>query len=479
MSPLTFPPPLDVRSIGLFRILLGIVLLADLIFFRLPYLSAFYADGGILTRDLGWTLHHLGLLDVLTSKPAALLFFALTMVAYILFTIGYKARLFGLLSLVCLWSIHQRSPTIIATDDQAIICLLFWSLFLPIGARFTPFATSDSRKGTTVAGLAAFAIVLQIAMIYFLNGYPKTGPTWSSGVALSYALMEDLWAKDSAEWLVRFTELCRLLTHTIKPIELSIPFLILCPIANHLTRFAAVVLIFIFHWSIFAFISLGFFPLITTAWAALLLPTFVWDRYIARWKWPERLPRIQMRPGSSPSEPSRAGKHVQRAVLVAALFVVVWQGSLKIDSLARVVPKPVFLNVLDETSLFSQHWALYAPDATIVSKWIKVKGLQRPAEAIDLWTGAPFAHDNSGLRAYHIEPWQNLAWHILYQPNDAGQMAGNWARYEYERWNRAHPDRPVDGVQVVAFSRTILGPLRTTPVTWEVIADYRAPASRP
>ena len=468
-----FPGSLDARSIGLFRILLGIVLLADLLVFRAPNLKAFYSESGVFG---GEQFYKFGLLEVFTSEAAVLAFFAVTFAAYTLFTLGWWPRLFGVASLICLWSIHQRRPEIIATDDLALICLLFWSLFLPLADRFAVSPRSNVRPGQMVRGLAAFAILVQVALIYFFNAYSKTGPTWSTGVAVSYALIEDLWAKDSAAWLAAHTGLCHLLTYAVKPFEFSMPLLILWPIRNDYTRAAAATLSFIFHWSIFAFVSLGFFPLITSCWSALLIPSFVWDRLsllkASRVGQTAASGEERQQPHLWRSPSVRIGKAVNAVLLSAAFVLMLLQNARSLEGL-RSWPAPPLLGVLDRTSLFAQRWALYAPDATIVSKWIKVKVVTGDAQELDAWTVRPFHADNSELNAYRqFEPWQNLASVVLHNSVERERLAGNWARYEYERWNDRHRDRPAVRIEIVAFERTILAPQVTTSISSLVIGSY-------
>ena len=54
------------------------------------------------------------------------------------------------------------------------------------------------------------------------------------------------------------------------------------------------------------------------------------------------------------------------------------------------------------------------PDATIDSRWIKVRGVSVDGGQLDLWSGGPFTHDNRNLSPYQTEPWQNLVYYRLY-----------------------------------------------------------------
>lgn len=94
-------PELDPRSLSLFRILLAVILILDLILFRFLNLEAFYTDAGILPRALaekignsnGYTaLTPLCPLFISGSKQFVALFFILAGISYTALLIGFKTR---------------------------------------------------------------------------------------------------------------------------------------------------------------------------------------------------------------------------------------------------------------------------------------------------------------------------------------------------------------------------------------------------
>ena len=102
-----------------------------------------------------------------------------------------------------------------------------------------------------------------------------------------------------------------------------------------------------------------------------------------------------------------------------------------------------------------------------------MKVVTAEAQTLDAWTARPFRADNSELNAYRqFEPWQNLASLVLHSPVARARLAGNWARYEYDRWNDRHRDRRAVCMDIVAFERTILAPQITTPISSLVIGSY-------
>jgi hypothetical protein len=453
---------LDRRSLGAFRIALGIVLLADLIKFRWLNVATFYSDTGILVPAVAAT-PTVGVLRFIHGPAWTHLFFAITAIVYALYAVGYRVRLMGVLSLWSLWSIHERSPMLIATDDRAMICLLGWSLFLPIGDRFS--VRPRCSEPNPIHSVETVGIVLQVAAIYFFNAYPKTGWTWRQGVAISFALLEDLWAyAPTASWLAQFHEFCRSASVVIRPFEFSLALLVVLPVLNGFTRLLAALLIVCFHWSIFLFISLGFFPLITLSWALLLLPSRFWDASAGG---------RSAAPASSPSSSWVGdGARWRRASALCAaglLAVVIWQNLLHlqirwIERLGNPLPMRVA-----RTSLLTQSWALYAPDATIDSRWIKVRGVSVDGGQLDLWSGRPFTYDNRNLSPYQTEPWQNLVYYLLYVRSNS-EFTARWARFELEQWNQRHPESRLRRAEIVAFERRILAPQQTTSIEWRVLA---------
>ena len=446
---------LDTRSIGAFRVALGVVLIADLLKFRWPNLEAFYGIDGILPPDMAAPVT-LGILQDIPNATGVHAAFALTLAAYSLYAVGFYPRLSGCFALWCLWNIHDRAPLVVATDDQAVICLLAWSLLLPLGEQFSVTRRVPPRQ---VHSVATCGIVLQVAIIYVSNAMPKTGWTWREGVAISFALLEDLWVNPGpAEWLARYADLCRFFTYAVRPAEFSIAFLILCPIFNGITRTLAAVVILLFHGTIFVFISVGFFPLITASWALLILPSSVWDasgrrRNLNEW-------------------PQDEGRLVPASSVVAAAFLLAILGQNARQHFGGMAFRgPTVMDRLSRTSLFRQHWPLYAPNATIVSKWIKVRGQDMAGVSIDLWSSRPFTYDNKDL-SYQSEPWQNLAARVMNE-SPSSQLPRRWARFEFDRWRLLHGERPLRTVQLVAFERTILAPQRTSPISWRVLAEVR------
>lgn len=82
---------------------------------------------------------------------------------------------------LCL-SLWARNPAICGYADTLLRMLLFWSMFLPLGAR----ASLDARRrggprdAGPVVSLAGAAMMLQVAFVYFFTAMQRTGSDWRS-----------------------------------------------------------------------------------------------------------------------------------------------------------------------------------------------------------------------------------------------------------------------------------------------------------
>ena len=59
--------------------------------------------------------------------------------------IGYRARLATIACWFLVMSIHNRNPMILSAGDILLRLLLFWAMFLPLGARYSVDAALDKN----------------------------------------------------------------------------------------------------------------------------------------------------------------------------------------------------------------------------------------------------------------------------------------------------------------------------------------------
>jgi hypothetical protein len=475
----SFPADLDLRSIGLFRIVLGLNLVYDLLWRKLPYVPAFYSDQGVVPRYFvrnlyGW--RGSSLFDLLGGDLAVYAFFGLTVVLYLLFTVGIKPRIVGALAYLCLWSIHQRNPFVIYGVDYICNALLFWSLFLPLDARFALGARRHADRSLDVPKLATLGILLQISFIYLGSGLSKDGATWRDGTAIAVALADSISASAGADWLLSHPGMCRALTWATLGFEWFVIVLILSPWKPAVTRSVAAAAILAFNGGIAPFIYLGPFWFTALAQVAVLIPGALWDR---------------LGIGGPSRAPSRLARPATTALLVASLVGLVWSnlyplaqqgwlaGTLQRSSLARRLWPEAYPG-WEYSSILCQDWSFFAPDPGREAGWIVVVGELGTGGRLALPEGRPldwrpgpegsvegdprevFAGDSRGSRRPRPSratlasggTWRDFESYArtFHGRPDWRRLLDSWASWERERWNRREPTRPLGAVELVLVS---------------------------
>ena len=224
---------IDLRTLALFRAALGVVLFVDLCC-RVGDAGSFYSDGGVLPRS--WLAAYgeswrasLYLANGQAWFAIALL--ALQAVAALALLLGWRTRLAALLCFVLEASLLNRNELVLTSGDGLLACLLFWSLFLPLGARWSV----DAALSRTPAPLqnqylswASAALLLQVLSVYFFGAVLQSGAEWwPDGSAVYYALQLDRSATPVAVWLRQYPDLLTALTWFVRTLELLGPLLAL------------------------------------------------------------------------------------------------------------------------------------------------------------------------------------------------------------------------------------------------------------
>ena len=276
---------IDLRTLALFRILLGTYLLLNVVS-RAQDLAAHYTDFGILPRhiqigllaDGSWSLHLFN-----GSATAQALLFLLAALAAVALILGWRTRLMTLVSWALLLSVQNRNIFILSGEDNLALLLTFWALFLPIGARYSiDFALSrqHGRDPTHNAfwSWATVALLLQGMSMYFFSALLKSDPIWiPSGLAVYYAFNLDYMATSFALWFRQFETLMQGLTYYVWALELVGPILIFSPIFHRPVRAALMLLFITMHLGFWLFLEIGLFPFISIFMNLTFLPGWMWD----------------------------------------------------------------------------------------------------------------------------------------------------------------------------------------------------------
>jgi hypothetical protein len=180
---------LDVRSLAVLRIGLALMILWD-VAVRYPDLSAHYSDDGVLPISILPVHEQMPSLHVLSGSIVwqAILFYAQAAFALALL-VGWHSRWATVLSWAMLMSLQSRNGLVLHGGDAVLRVLMFWSMFLPLGACWSLDARDRPPPPRRVASMATAGFLIQLVMLYVFAALGKWGPAWrSDGSAVFMAL---------------------------------------------------------------------------------------------------------------------------------------------------------------------------------------------------------------------------------------------------------------------------------------------------
>ena len=272
----------DLRSLALFRVMLGTVLFVDLCI-RATDLSMFYTDIGVMPRD--WLLAVNGLWRISLHSANGetwfvALLFGIEMLAALAIAIGWRTRAALIVAFVLNASLLNRNPMVLLGGDILLTCLIFWAIFLPVAARHsldaalssTPPPASHHHRSWASAG-----VLIQVMSVYFFSAILKSGADWRNGTAVDYALAIDGYATPLGQWLKGFPALTAALTHYVFWLELLGPILVFIPIFSRVTRFVVMSLLMVMHIGFIFCLELGPFPYISLTSLTTFAGGWIWD----------------------------------------------------------------------------------------------------------------------------------------------------------------------------------------------------------
>ncbi len=410
----------DLRSLALFRIALGGVLLVDVVL-RTTDLVAHYTDAGVLPRsDLIrvaeqplWFSVHMG--SGQWAFQAAL--FLLAALAATALVLGWRTRWAALISWFLLCSVQARNPMVLNSGDVLLRVLLLWGIFLPWGRLWS----LDSRgqappRSLLVADASTLAYTLQIVLLYLTAGLHKSGEAWRNGTAVYYALSIDQFTTPLGERLLHYPGLMSGLSYAVVAFQLSVPLLVFIPWKNGLFRTLAVLGTVSLHLGIASCMHLGIFSGVATVAALGLLPSAIWPR-----------PKIPLEGAPPPTLPRPA------SLLVGLLMLLNLGWNL--HNLWPRVPAPRFIPLLFR---MDQHWGMFAPQPLSHDGWYVREGELANGRVVDLTTGQDLNWDKPPHVAdtYKNERWRKYLM-SLYEMRGTPHRAF-YCRYLGRVWNQTH-----------------------------------------
>jgi len=437
---------LDLRSLALYRVALGAIVLWD-VASRAPAYAAFYSDFGALPRELAsMPLPHFSLFFASGEPAWALLCLALTAVAALALLVGFYTRWATPACWLLVCSLIWRNQLVVQGGDELLSIQLLWGCFLPLGARFSLDARgAASSNGQRFLSLGTVAIGIQFILFYFFTGANKTGPEWhGEGDAIRTVLRNTYWTRPLGEWLLQSPLPTAMLSRAIPWLEMSVPFLMVSPFATSAFRFFAIGVLLAFQASMGMTIELMLFPWVCIVATLPFLPAGFWD-------WLAKRTAI-LRHGATTSAEYALdfAPSLQATLLVGTL--VAW------SLLSVAAPtKPLLERPLKLIVALRHDWLLYAPSPSVVDIQPAFYGTMGGAE-INLHT-ARLGPDWSRLQRIMASTRHRYAVEKLIRAApSAAPLREQHLLWLCREWQRQDSGGTLNAVRLVVRSRVVNRP---------------------
>jgi hypothetical protein len=446
----------DLRSLALFRIALGILVLMDLAG-RVVNLRAHYTDEGVLPRSLlthymsewKWSLAKLN-----GSFGFEVVLFALAALACLCLIAGWRTQVMTVLVWVFMVSIQVRNPLVSSAADTLLRMMIFWGMLLPLGAVWSLDARREKRGdwlAMSFVSIASAGLILQIAFMYWFTAALKTGDEWrSDGTALYLATGAGQLTRPFGEFIHQFPDLLIVLTFASLGFEFLIPLLLILPWGRGWLRIAGIVGILGFHGGIALMMDVGIFPWVNTLSMMALLPALVWDSLLPKamawlhqryaWLW-QRLPRLDTAvPASGERKPLHSTPLLNLFAAFCLVFVLLYNLTTVTDFTLPRESRTISYGL----GLY-QRWSMFAPYPPRSTSWYVIRGYTADGRAINLLPAVvtddfsrlePFSiyePDNIPDSYYHDKFWRKY-FDAIADDGDAAERRA-FAQYTCRKWN--------------------------------------------
>jgi hypothetical protein len=401
--------------------------------------------------------------------------------------VGYRTRIATAVSWLLLLSLHARNPMLLNAGDSLLRMLLFWAVFLPLGARWSADAVrrTDARvgagsdgdaaaksdadsstpgpSGPSVATVATMAVLVQMLLMYVTNAVHKhQGDLWMSGEAVVYVMQADHFTYLLGNHLAEFHGLLRALTVLWVALLFASPLLLLL---TGVPRAALASLFVGMHLGMAVTMRIDLFPVVAVVGFVPFFQTPVWDaldRAVARLGWSaplaSRRARLESRTRDLLSlEPSlprpiaserldglrdadlTAGFARGRALFSTVLpyvflVLIVLSSAQAVDYAEAPDPAEEALDVVE----MDQSWRMFAPDPTYTTRWFVAPGTLENGTERDVLrdSAVDFERPARAEATYPTSRWRKYLTNVYSADNE--KHRSYLANYLCEDWNRTH-----------------------------------------
>ena len=468
---------IDPRALGAFRIAVALVLLSDLLIYRLPAVRTFYTDDGVLPRatlaEVYPLLERASLYAMSGSARVQTGLLAVAAVAAVCLLVGYRTRAATGLSVLLFASLYARNPYVLNGGNTVLVAFLFLSLFLPLDARWSLGAGRRSVRGEPndadggasaeggdagdprICSLGTAVTLLTLVSIYAANAVSKyRSDSWMSGTAVPRIFQLSEFTVGLGPLVSEYTAALTA-TNWLWIALLSVSPLLV--VATERVRTGLALAFVGAHLGMAATMRLAVFPFVMSSVLLLFLPPGAWDRVeavasrlseatgLAETDRPHRSDggTDAQTPSPTPSRTRRGIRAGAAALLVGFFLALVWWQAAGVGLVD--LPAQESTGQLSEVS-----WSFFAPNPPDASGWYVVAGTLESGDTIDLRDGGAVSYDRPPDAA---ETYPSTLWHQFgFRMKTAGESQYRpVASYACERSDRDvasvtvfHVEQPVD-----------------------------------
>ncbi len=449
---------LDQRSLALFRITLGLSLIFDHLQ-RMSLMTAFYTDQSIHDRTIMMSLNNAFRSSIyyINGQESITAYLMLAhLICLICFTLGYRTKLFQVLSFIFTVSIQNRNYMILNNGDTVLRLALLMSFPMALSNYFS----LDSWRGKLAQHHWAhqIPIFLQVMMIYIFTGLVKNSPVWTEHYTASYfALMLDSFATDLGRWLLNFPQLLKFATWSTLKLEIFMPFLLLIPTKKSFLRLSLVSIFILFHLSIFATLKVGIFSIVCISLWMLFIPSSFWEKFY----FPPKIISHKMH------------HKTLLALVVPSLLIGMYYNLNSVNS--TKFPLTNKLRDLAQIIRIDQSWEMFAPFPYRYDEWPVIEGQLINGETYDVFfqekRSASFERPQDFSQYLTNSRWQKFFNNLNKDEHDTLLGYGRWICRRHNR--NTFPDNRLKSFTIYKLSQEVLSNRQRGPIKKAALWDHR------
>lgn len=387
---------LDVRSLAIYRLCLGLIIMADVLY-RWGDFENFYTDIGLIPRNIfiseltapwSFSLH-------LANGSLAFIYgiMSVHLLLGLLVVLGFKTRLSLMGAFLLTISVHNRNWLVQNGGDDVLRVLVFFSIFLPLNKFLALDYFLIKNKNDLPSQHFSWwsaCFFFQVIAIYFFSFILKNHAAWRSDfTATYYAFRLEIFSTFIAKWLLNFPTFLKGFTAIAIYLEGYGPIILLSAFVFgkrwQMVRLIIIILFIALHLGIAMTLKVGLFPFICMVMWLALLPPVVWDKFKIPVRLEKQAAKITPFLGERMLRPQATWSSLLFEASGVLFLVILVQINLQA---VRWIGKPnEQLQSLARVTHIFQNWGMFAPRPKTDNIWVEVPGFLSNGESIELLSG--------------------------------------------------------------------------------------------